>query len=72
MGIVQIHLNDLDISNLIICWYKLFNAPSMINSMLSSKALRQTLLSRSLRQDSLNVDGEEATNNKNERIYLTE
>jgi hypothetical protein len=46
MGIVQIHLNDLDMSNVVIGWYKLFNAPSMVASSSvasSSKSLRQTL-----------------------------
>jgi len=45
MGIVQIHLNDLDISSLVIGWYKLFNAPSTTSSLVSSKALRHTLSS---------------------------
>lgn len=45
MGIVQVHLNDLDISNLVIGWYRLFNAPSMANMLFasSSKALRHTM-----------------------------
>lgn len=44
MGIVQIHLDDLDISNMVIGWYKLFNIPSMTNSLASSKNLRQKLV----------------------------
>lgn len=43
MGVTQIHLNDIDISNLVIGWYKLFNAPSMTNSLHSSKQLRKML-----------------------------
>lgn len=44
MGITQIQLAELDISNLVIDWYQLFNAPSMASSLVSSKALRKTLL----------------------------
>lgn len=44
MGISQIQLGELEISNLVIDWYQLFNAPSMASSFVSSKALRQTIL----------------------------
>lgn len=47
MGIVQIRLDDLDISNIVIGWYKLFNIPSMTNSLASSKTLRQKVLQHS-------------------------
>lgn len=44
MGVVQIHLDDLDMSRSVIGWYKLFNALSVTNMMTtSSKALRQTM-----------------------------
>lgn len=50
MGIVQIHLDDLDISDLVIGWYKLFNVPSMTNSSTSSKALRHLIMAKNLSQ----------------------
>lgn len=54
MGLAQIHLNDVDISNLVIGWYKLFNAPSLTSSsslsMSSSKLLRQTISSTKIGQ----------------------
>ena len=56
MGVVQIHLSDLDISTVLVGWYKLFNVPSMANSMTmssSSKTLRQTLSSTRLGQEEI-------------------
>lgn len=50
MGIVQIHLDDLDISNLVIGWYKLFNVPSMASSLCSSRLLRQAALAQTTNQ----------------------
>lgn len=54
MGVIQIHLDDLDMSNVIVGWYKLFNALSLTNSMMlnSSKALRQTMSSTMLGNES--------------------
>lgn len=44
MGVAQIQLASLDISSLIVSWYRLFNAPSMAcSSHVSSKALRHTI-----------------------------
>jgi len=45
MGIVQIQLDDLNLSTIVIGWYKLFN-PSSITS-LPSKSLRHSMLSSS-------------------------
>ena len=30
MGVAQIHLNDLDLSNMVIGWYKLFTSSSLM------------------------------------------
>lgn len=51
MGIVQIKIDDIDITNLVIGWYRMFNAPSMAHSLVSSKALRHQLLSKTLDTD---------------------
>lgn len=66
MGIVQIHLNDLDMSDVVLGWYKLFNAPSMValasgsSVVSSSKSLRQTLSSAKLSElAQLHCDGSE-------------
>lgn len=45
MGVAQIRLDEIDISNLLVGWYKLFHMPSMDGLMLSSRALRCKLLS---------------------------
>lgn len=52
MGIVQIHLNNLSsrsLSDMVISWYRLFNASSMASSIhvsgsVSSKGLRHSML----------------------------
>lgn len=44
MGIVQIRLNRLDLSNLLIGWYQLFNVASIASSLLPPEALRQTMM----------------------------
>jgi len=67
MGVVQIHLDDLDMSQMVIGWYKLFNASSMTNTMTgSSKALRQTISSTKIEEelqrsysDDLSIDDSE-------------
>lgn len=64
MGAVQIFINDLDMSNLVIGWYKLFNAHSMTSAcsstlVSSSKALRQTLSSTKLSSEQLNLSQEQ-------------
>lgn len=38
MGVVQIVLDDLNLSNIVIGWYKLFNASSVISLPSSSKS----------------------------------
>lgn len=38
MGVVQIVLDDLDLTNITIGWYKLFNASSVINLNASGKS----------------------------------
>lgn len=45
MGIVQIQLDDLNLSTIVIGWYKLFNPSSMTS--LPSKSLRHSMLSSS-------------------------
>lgn len=45
MGIVQIQLGDLNLSTIVIGWYKLFNPSSMTS--LPSKSLRHSMLSSS-------------------------
>lgn len=45
MGIVQIQLDDLNLSSIVIGWYKLFNPSSMTS--LPSKSLRHSMLSSS-------------------------
>lgn len=50
MGIVQIRLNDLDVSDLLIGWYQLFNAPSIVTSLLPSEAIRQIAVAKSLKR----------------------
>lgn len=45
MGIAQIHTDEIDISESLIEWYKLFHLPSLDGVMLSSKSLRYKLLS---------------------------
>lgn len=45
MGISQIRLDEVDLTKTLIGWYKLFNLPSISGNMLSSKSLRNRLLS---------------------------
>lgn len=57
MGIVQIDLDHVDMSSVVVGWYRLFGAPAVVSSssMSSSKLLRQTLSSSTTDQDELAV-----------------
>lgn len=47
MGVAQIMLDDLDLSNIVIGWYKLFGTTSLVSeiSTLSSSSRRSSLTS---------------------------
>lgn len=47
MGVAQIVIDDLDLSNIVIGWYKLFNASSVISLPTSGKA-SNSLISTSM------------------------
>jgi hypothetical protein len=47
MGCAQIVIDDLDLSNIVIGWYKLFNTSSVINLPTSGKATN-SLMSTSM------------------------
>ena len=47
MGVVQIVIDDLDLSNIVIGWYKLFNTSSVISLPTSGRA-SNSLMSTSM------------------------
>ena len=47
MGVAQIVIDDLDLSNIVIGWYKLFNTSSVINWSTGGKATN-SLMSTSM------------------------